>query len=173
MNVDRILAAVGHWPDDLDRAKLTDRLNQIAALYRAAKEVRTKPAERQELATKIIKRATELRDMVETYLMARKNLGPPQPHSAHLDWLIHHIRDEPLALTHIAETNYSANQYLVSTLAKTFKQFFHESAGYTRNDVGGKVDGPCIDFVAAVLEELKASISRESIAKFLWKSRKG
>jgi hypothetical protein len=183
-SVDRILAAVGLHPSDLDRAQLAKRLGEIRALYHAAQSLRSKPAKRRKDAERLCEDLLKMKERVEKHMASRARLmfSPPWEHSFAFDRAIadiaEDIEDEELmhriavarnpdptapyappyrhrARTVIAKSSLSETEYLIFLLSKAFELFFDkDNAGYSTNPITGAKYGPFLRFAEAAIAEL-------------------
>jgi hypothetical protein len=73
MNLDRILAAAGVVPAELDREQLLSDLAGIASLYRTSVDLRNAPAKRRQRVSRIIAAAEGLKSLIDDdwYLRGR------------------------------------------------------------------------------------------------------
>jgi hypothetical protein len=97
-SVDRILAAVGHHPPDLDRAQLAKRLGEIRAHHRAAQSLRFKPAKRRKDAERLCEDLLKMKERVEKHLASPSLLAfssyPPWKYGATFDRMIADIAED-------------------------------------------------------------------------------
>jgi hypothetical protein len=171
--VDRIVAAVGHVPDKLDRDHLRADLEGIVSLYRAGDDLRYKPAKRTQGVRKIVETAKHLQSLIDGNWRLRRHRGA-------LNRLIADAEFEfPEKLTTVLGVRrVSTFENLVGLMLRsTFELHFKVPAGYTNDEINEEVRGAFIDFAEAALTELGitnsgAPYSRRSIAAALSKVRK-
>jgi hypothetical protein len=170
--IDRIVAAAGHAPDDLNRDQLRADLEGIVSLYRASVDLRYKPAKRSQGVLRIVETAKHLQSLIDGNWRLRRHRGA-------LNRLIADAEFEfPKLMTVLGVQQVSAFENLVGLMLRsTFELHFKVAAGYTNDDFGEEVRGAFIDFTEAALTELGityfgAPYSRRSIAAALSKVRK-
>jgi hypothetical protein len=73
MDIDRIIAATGSAPADLDRDGLKSDLDGIASLYRTSVDIRTAPAKRVQHVRRIVETARHLGSLVDGDLRLRRH----------------------------------------------------------------------------------------------------
>ena len=170
--VDRILTAVGNFPDNLDRGQLYRDLEGIVSLYHTSDNLRHKSGHRRNV-DQIIATAEKLKALIggDWYL---------RPHATAIDRLIADVKMEfPAWLVAVFGVGkVSAFEDLVGLMLKTtFENHFGQRAKYVRDRISDEVTGEFIDFVQAALKELKITklgrpYSRNSIAAALSRVRK-
>ena len=171
--IDRIVAAVGHAPDDLNRDQLRADLEGVVSLYRGGVDLRYRPAPRARGVRKIVETAKRLQSLIDGNWRLRRYRGV-------LNRLIADAEFDPeKAKAVLGMGQVSGFENLVGTMLRfTFKRHFPKiPAGYTTDDVNEEVRGAFIDFAEAALTELGitysgAPYSRRSIAAALSKVRK-
>jgi hypothetical protein len=149
--VDRILAAVGRVPADLDRGELHRDLEGIVSIYRTSDDLRHKPAKRREKVDQIIATATKLKALIDGHWLLWR------PHVAALDQLIADAKMEfperLIAMFGVGKV--SAFENLVGLMLKsTFENHFGVEARYVRDRDTEEVTGEFIYFAEAALNEL-------------------
>ena len=175
--IDRIVAAVGDYPVDLDRAELAADLERIGRLHRAGVDLRNAPAERRRDSNEVVEAAEHLKSLIEDDGRDRRHL---RQYSAMLDRLIADAAREasPRLDSPLRAYDPSAFESTVESLARTYNVHFGEAAGYAAHpDDLVPLHGPFIDFAEAALEELGitnagAPYERTAIATALAKARK-
>jgi hypothetical protein len=180
VNLNRILAAAGSVPADLDREQLLKDLDGIRSLYRTSVERRDAPAKQAQRNRKIIKIARNLQLLIEGWRLKRHRAA--RYHTT-LEQLIADAENEfpdGLAprLGALGKRQISAFEHLVGLmLRETYELHFKVKARFTNDPYSEETHGPFIDFAEAALSELGITnsgvpYSRRSIAAALSKVRK-
>jgi hypothetical protein len=179
--LDRILAAVPeHTTPNFDKAQLLTDLRGATHSYLAGVMLREQPSKRRQRGNKIIATARRLKTLLDD------GEGPPVTHRplreycALLDYLIGDVQTNSnhslRQAGKLGPGGFSEFEQLVGELQAMFEAHFGISAGYTRSEIDGTVQGIFIDFAAAALKELGITnagdgFSRRAIERALTKIR--
>jgi hypothetical protein len=170
--IDRILAAAGNVPAGLDRDRLFQDLESIAAHHKLGVYARREPAKRCKEMNKLIAAVEKVRGLIQN------NRLLVSLHHTDLERLINSAKklkspadqlpDIPLGVGEV-----SAAENLISKLVAVFEDHFRPlAASYTKVPSTNVVKGPFIDFAEAALKETGAPYARRSIADALAKTRR-
>ena len=184
--IDRIIAAVGSSPSDLDKVALWLEVDFVVRFYQADGRLHSKMGQRDRQATAaaIARHAGELLrhlDAADDVLgprLRRRRQGDP----FHLgitaqsfDEIIAGIR----VLKAIGEAeaappepadpiNATPLKFLITiTLREVYEQHFKKKAGRSSSPLSGEVFGPYVRFVRAVLAEVGDDVSPSTIGTYL------
>jgi hypothetical protein len=180
-SIDRIIAAVGLEPDDLNRDELLFEIDLVADFYRAHISLHSKEGQRlrQRSAAAIARHAGELLrhlDAADDELRARIRDPLRRGLAAQgFNQVIAGLHDLKAIAEYEADPPSPPDQidatplkYLITiTLADVYEQHFRKRPGRSRSRDGSTIYGPYVRFVRAVLAEIGESASPETIDTYL------
>jgi hypothetical protein len=158
ISIDRILKKIKDAPADLNRERLFQELNSIAAHHRLGDYHRSEPARRRAEIDRIVAAVEKARRLI------KRNWLLVYRHDSNLAQLIVDAKKMKSPADQLPDISFgvgenSAFDHLIGEWLKpVFEDHFKMKAGYQRSDGSYEgrpegVDGPFIDFAEAFLEE--------------------
>jgi hypothetical protein len=195
-SIDRIVAATGEAPNNLDRAELLSELEGIRSLYRTGLDVRKEPAKRSQQVVRIVETAEHLIALIrdepwlgshqaalrrliadaESGLCQARKAPERVPRTAPETRT---TRQAQLATRRLAGLvglgQLSATENLTVLLARAYERHYGKQLSWIRDPGANTVEGQVIDFIDAAIKELGITLeySRSSVARALSKWRHG
>ena len=157
-HLDRILEAIQEYiPANLDKDRLLADLKDAVWLYVAGIMMRKRPAKQRQRGDRIIETVRDLKALLDDGQNPPVTFEPPGVYWEQLDFLIADIEKCRMIASRYGSRlglgERSAFEHLILRLREMFKTCFGIEHRYTKRPESDEVEGPFIDFAAAVLTE--------------------